>query len=177
MLYKKKYIFVHNWSLRCSFSYRVLCFYTWMTSPQFNFHFELQIYVRNFSWQLLCTLRGFSRNMLRKSRRMSFCKRCLSWNGSLMLNQPSQHQLLNNWLYSRHRVFSNTGSAKYLFFWIMLKKNYWIFSQISFLKLQCFRLIKENNFIQIAALGWPCSSLHYQLCAAVFHQWLHEYCP
>ena len=29
----------------------------------------------------------------------------------------------------------------------------------------------ENNFIQMAA-----SAAHYRLCAAVFHQWLHEYC-
>ena len=35
-----------------------------------------------------------------------------------------------------------------------LKKTYWIFSQISFffyLKVQFFRLIMENNFIQMAA--------------------------
>ena len=41
----------------------------------------------------------------------------------------------------------------------------------------------ENNLIQMAnGLGWPCSSLYdrsnfNRLCAAVFHQWLHEYCP
>ena len=40
------------------------------------------------------------------------------------------------------------------FFWkILLKKNYKIFSQISFfyLKVQSFRLRMENNFIQMAA--------------------------
>ena len=48
-----------------------------------------------------------------------------------------------------------------------------IFSNFSFyLKVQSFRLIMENNFIQMAA-----SSGHYRLCVAVFHQWLHEYCP
>ena len=46
------------------------------------------------------------------------------------------------------------GSTKYLFFiGKCLKKNYWIFSQISFfyLKVQSFRLIMENNYIQMAA--------------------------
>ena len=42
------------------------------------------------------------------------------------------------------------GSVKYLFFWFT--KNYWIFSQISlfYLKVQSFRIIMENNFIEMA---------------------------
>ena len=43
----------------------------------------------------------------------------------------------------------------------------------------------ENNFIQMAAsvghtVVYAISQIfkqHYRLCAAVFHQWLHEYCP
>ena len=41
-------------------------------------------------------------------------------------------------------------SANYLFFGKRFKKNYWIFSQISFL-FEFFWLIMENNFIQMAA--------------------------
>ena len=45
------------------------------------------------------------------------------------------------------------GFAKYHFFGKCFKKNYWIFSQISqfYLKVLSFRLIMENNFIQMAA--------------------------
>ena len=43
-----------------------------------------------------------------------------------------------------------------LLFGKCFKKNYWIFSQ-------SFRLIMENNFIQIGCLGWHCSSLHDRL--------------
>ena len=48
---------------------------------------------------------------------------------------------------------SYIGYAKYLFFGKCFNKNYWIFSQISFfyLQVQSFRLIMENNFIQMAA--------------------------
>ena len=74
------------------------------------------------------------------------------------------------------------------FFWKFFKNckflySYWIFSQICFfyLKVQSFRLIMENNFIQMVAFAglhdrsnlWA----HYPLCAAVFYQWLHEHCP
>ena len=48
-----------------------------------------------------------------------------------------------------------------------------------YLKVQYFRLIKENNFIQVVASA--SHAIVYMigpiLCAAVFHQWLHEYCP
>ena len=33
----------------------------------------------------------------------------------------------------------------------------------------------ENNFIQMAASAGH--AVHYRLSAAVFHQWLQEYCP
>ena len=63
----------------------------------------------------------------------------------------------------------------------MLKK-YWIFIQISFLFENT--ILPVNNGKQLHSSGylsWPCSSLHdrsqYRLCAAVFHQWLQEYCP
>ena len=54
------------------------------------------------------------------------------------------------------RFICCTGLAKKNFFFFLenaLKKNCWIFSQISFfyLKVQSFRLIMENNFIQMAA--------------------------
>ena len=38
----------------------------------------------------------------------------------------------------------------------------------------------ENNFIQMAASTGHAVAYtitHYRLCAAVFQQWLHEYCP
>ena len=37
----------------------------------------------------------------------------------------------------------------------------------------------ENNFIQMANSLHDRSNFeaHYRLCAAVFHQLLHEYCP
>ena len=41
------------------------------------------------------------------------------------------------------------GCPKYIFLENALKKNYWIFSQN--FKVQSFRLIMENNFIQMAA--------------------------
>ena len=71
-----------------------------------------------------------------------------------------------------------------LFFWKMLKKKLLnIFSNFFFyLKIQFFRLIMENNFFQLAAsaghavpyMSGP--TFKHRLCAAVFHQWLHEYC-
>ena len=41
---------------------------------------------------------------------------------------------------------------QHFFFWKCFKKNYWIFSQLSFLslKVQSFWLIMENNIIQMA---------------------------
>ena len=38
----------------------------------------------------------------------------------------------------------------------------------------------ENNFIQMAghAVAYTCGpNLKHIMIAAVFHQWLHEYCP
>ena len=54
-----------------------------------------------------------------------------------------------------------------------------------YLKVQSFRLIMENNFIQMAASAGHAvayiigSILRHisRLCVAVFHQWLHEFCP
>ena len=68
-------------------------------------------------------------------------------------------------IHSHIITYIHTGSAKYLFFGKCFKKTNWLFSQISvfYLKVESFRLIMENNFIQ--------------MCEAVFHQWHHEYCP
>ena len=81
----------------------------------------------------------------------------------------------------RFRPAVNIGSSKYLFFLEnALKKNYWIFSEIS--KVQSFRLIMENNFIQMAAsaghaLAYTIGPIFKHIIdCAVFHQWLHEYC-
>ena len=50
-----------------------------------------------------------------------------------------------------------------------------------YLKVQSFRLIMENNFIQMAAsagYGVDCTIGPIIDCVQiVFHQWLHEYCP
>ena len=60
------------------------------------------------------------------------------------------------------------GQPNIIFLENALKKLLNIFSNFFFyLKVQSLRLILENNFIQMAA-----SAGH-----AVFHQWLHEYCP
>ena len=65
---------------------------------------------------------------------------------------------------------------------MLSKKLLIIFSNFFFLfKSTILSVNNENNFI----LGWLCSSLHdrpnskahYRLCATIFHQWLHEYCP
>ena len=52
------------------------------------------------------------------------------------------------------------------------------------MKVQSFRLITEKNFIQMAASAGHAVVYtigpiikHYRLRAAVFHQWLYEYCP
>ena len=73
----------------------------------------------------------------------------------------------------------NTGSTKYC---KMHKTLLNIFSNFFFyLKVQSFRLIMESNFIQKAASpelhDRSNFEAHYRLCAAVFHQWLHEHCP
>ena len=52
-----------------------------------------------------------------------------------------------------------------------------------YLKVQPFRLIMENNFIQMAASAGHAVAYtigpitHYQLCGAVFPQSLLKYCP
>ena len=57
-----------------------------------------------------------------------------------------------------------------------LKKPLNIFLNFFFyLKVQFFRLLMENNFIQMDTSAGHAH--YYRLCAAVFHQWLHEYCP
>ena len=43
-----------------------------------------------------------------------------------------------------------------------------------YLKVQSFRLIRENNFIQMTASAGHAVAY---MCAAAFPQWLHEYCP
>ena len=50
-----------------------------------------------------------------------------------------------------------------------------------YLKVQSFRLIMENNFIQMAAsaghaVAYTIGPIFNRLCAAVFHKWLNEYC-
>ena len=49
---------------------------------------------------------------------------------------------------------------------------------MNYLKVQSFRLIMENNLIQMAASAGHARSVQFlsTLCAAVFQQWLHEYC-
>ena len=64
-------------------------------------------------------------------------------------------------------------------FWKILKKTTEYFLIFFFyLLVQSFRLIMENNFIQMAAsAGHAVVYTNNRLCAAVFHQWLHQYCP
>ena len=49
------------------------------------------------------------------------------------------------------------------------------------MKVQTFRLIMENNFIQMAAVAGHAVAYmigpHYRFWATVFHQRLHKYCP
>ena len=62
-----------------------------------------------------------------------------------------------------------------LFFENALKKLLNIFSNFFFhLKVQSFRLIMENNILQMADSA---GHAHYRLYAAVFHQWLQQYYP
>ena len=67
------------------------------------------------------------------------------------------------------------------FFENALKKLLNIFSNFLFyLKVQSFRLLMEDDFIQMAAsadlaVDYTISSIFNRLC--VFHQCLHEICP
>ena len=62
---------------------------------QFKVESERQIFLRNFSWQFLFTLRVFGRNLLRGNRRRNaFCTFCFDvWPGArtLALHLISQH--------------------------------------------------------------------------------------
>ena len=65
-------------------------------------------------------------------------------------------------------VYLNFKLENYFILVNALKKTTEYFLKFRFyLKVESFRLITVNNFIQMAA-----SAGH-----AVFHQWLHEYCP
>ena len=70
--------------------------------------------------------------------------------------------------------------TSYLFFGKYLKKKLLnIFSNLFFyLKVQSYRLIMENNLIQMAAT--PGHAVAYTIGPIfkhIFHQWFHEYCP
>ena len=80
-----------------------------------------------------------------------------------------------------------TGSARYLFFlWKILSKKKKttlnIFLNFFFyLKVQSFRLITANNFIQVAAsadhaVAYTIGPIFKHISDCVLHQWLHEYC-
>ena len=78
------------------------------------------------------------------------------------------------------------GPPNTLFFGKCFKKTteYFLKFKIFLFKVQSFRLIMENNFIQMTdSAGHAVASTigpnfkHIIDCAAVFHQWLHEYCP
>ena len=64
-----------------------------------------------------------------------------------------------------------------------LKKTTEYFLKFLFyLKVQSFRLIMENNFIQMAASAGHAVACNAQFLSTLsnmcrFHQWLHEYCP
>ena len=80
-----------------------------------------------------------------------------------------------------------TGPLNTFFFGKCFKKKLLnVFSNFFlYLKIQAFRLIIENNFIQMAAsaghaVAYTIGTIfkkHSLLCAVVFHQWLHEYYP
>ena len=75
--------------------------------------------------------------------------------------------------YKSLRHVKTTGSAKDLFFQKCFKNFFF------YLEVQSFRLIMENNFIQMAASAYTIGPIFkhiIELCAVVFHQWLHEYC-
>ena len=73
------------------------------------------------------------------------------------------------------------GSANYLFFGKCKKKLLNICSNsFYYLKLQSFRLIMENNFIEMAvsadhAVAYMIGPIFKHIIDCV--QWLHEYCP
>ena len=71
-------------------------------------------------------------------------------------------------------LFAHIQGPPNTFFRKMLKKNYWIFSQISFfyLKVQSFQLIMENNFIQMAAsaghvVAYTIGSIFKHMCSCI----------
>ena len=82
------------------------------------------------------------------------CSCCISQRASGKLSFKACRRNTYLWRQRNETLFC-TGPAKYLL--LCLKKNYRIFSQIScfffffFVKVQSFRLIMENNFIQMAA--------------------------
>ena len=101
--------YIHNWPLQPfsqdywpSFSHHIYCvliLHKWR-DLQFIVNSERQIYLRNFSWQFLFTLRVFARNLLRGNRRrntfrISFW--CLAWdsNFGFSSNKPT-HYLLDH---------------------------------------------------------------------------------
>ena len=71
------------------------------------------------------------------------------------------------------KFFNQLQGTPSSFFWKMrnISSNFFFY-----LKVQAFQLIIENNFIQMAASAGHAVA-HYRLCAAVFHQWLHECWP
>ena len=89
------------------------------------------------------------------------------WRQSKPRPSRIESSTLPKWLSSRISLYIpaiiySIGSAKYLFFGKCFIKNLLnIFSNFFFyLKVPSFQLIMENNFIQMAASAWPCSSLH-----------------
>ena len=72
------------------------------------------------------------------------------------------------------------------FFGRCLKKTPDYFLKFRFLFESTILLLYNGKYFHSNdCFAWPCSSLHdlsnfkahSRLCAAVFHQWLHEYCP
>ena len=87
--------------------------------------------------------------------------------------------------YAKSKFLVQGPPNNFFFTWKCFKKKPLnIFLKIFFyLKVQSFRLIMENNFIQLAAsaghavaytIGSIFIYLIYRLCAAVFHQSLYE---
>ena len=101
---------------------------------------------------------------------ISFSCLTLDANPTFMPNKPTQCLLdCSGFTYllqgqPNNFFFENTAEyfLKFLFF---------------YLKIQSYRLIMENNFIQMTASGRSNFLVRHRLWAAVFHQWLHEYCP
>ena len=86
-------------------------------------------------------------------------------------------------------VLCSRNDLDFFFFFLenaLKKKLLNIFSNFFFyLKVQSFRLIIQNNFIEMAApaghaVAYTIAQIFKHIidcCAAVFQQWLHEYCP